>query len=573
MTPEMWVTLLIFGVAIILFITEWVRVDIVALGVVIALVITGILDAKTAFSGFSSTSVLAIAALFVVGGAVLQTGLASAMANRILRIAGHDEPRLIVFVMIAVALMSGIMSDTGAVAVMLPAVVSLANSVNIPPSRLLIPLAFGSLFGGSSTLIGTPPNIIVSELLQKNGYAPFQLFDFTPIGVLLMAVGALFLLTIGRRLLPARRKEQLEQQVATPAELIQLYSLPDNLFRLRVRSRSSLIGKTLGECDLRSEYGINVLEVSRPAQPRVVAKIGDQRLMLQGSEPKLIHPENDLTLQRDDVLICQGDPEEVGRASVAWNLAIQPATPDDHEALVTDEVGVVELLLPPRSELIGQTVQDVRFGTTYHLTVLAIRRPGVDEPLDVKTTRLQSGDTLLVQGRWKDIANLRRHRRDFVVLGATEHLNGNIRRGKAPIAAAVLVGMLALIVFDVVPITVAAFMAALAMVLTGCLTMDEAYNSIDWKSLVLIAGTLPMSAALTEVGLVDLMANTMVDVLGGLGPYAVLGGLFLMTALLTQVLSNTTTAVLLAPVGFAASQTLGVSPYPFLIAIAFAASF
>ncbi len=568
----MWIALFILAGAILLFITEWLRVDVVALLVVVALMLTGLLTPQEALAGFSNPAVLTIAALFVIGGGVLQTGLAGQIGESILKIAGTGTRRLIVVIMLAVALMSGFMSDTGTVAVLLPAIISLAWSARTSPSKLLMPLSFGALLGGASTLIGTPPNIIVSDLLRENGLPAFQFFDFTPIGLILVGTGVTYMVFIGRRLLPDRSEQTEVQRVETPKELAALYELPDHLYRLRVRRGSGLVDKSLGEAHLRRENNVTVLEIRRPEQPRSVVRLGGSRLVLQSETQIYRSPSPDERLQVDDVLVVQGTADDISHTAALWNLGVQPANADDQQAFSTNEVGLAEVTLPPRSRLIDQTLVELHFGSTYRLTVLGIRRPGLEGPLDLKTTRLRFGDVLLMQGQWKDILSLRKLRRDFVVMGQPEEMTGAANRKKAPLAFLILCGMLVFMVLEIFPLATTSLLAGLLMILSGCLTIDEAYNTIDWKSIVLIAGMLPMSTALEKVGLINLAADGFTNSLGGFGPVIVLGGLILMTSLFTQVLSNTTTTVLIAPIGLATAADLGVQPQAFLMGIAIAAS-
>jgi len=567
----MYLTLGILAIAILLFITEWLRVDVVALGVVVALMLTGILTTSEAVSGFSNSAVLTIAALFVVGGAVMQTGLAGTIGRRILTIAGGSQTRLLIVIMAAVALLSGFMSDTGTVAILLPAILSLALNANISSSKLLIPLAFGALLGGAMTLIGTPPNIIVSDVLSEAGMQPFQFFDYTPIGLILLATGIGYMLLVGFRVLPENRPKQDIQRVETPEELVELYKLPDNLFRLRIRRSSPLVGASLQQSGMRQDYRMNILEILRDSNPREVAKLGERRLILQ-SEPESISPEPHTILVAGDLLIVQGEANDVSYAAAQLNLGLQPAEPSDHKVLVNTEIGLAEILLPPRSRLVDQTVVDARIGTLYHLTVLGIRRPGTDHELDIKTTPLRFGDTLLVQGAWEDILALRQRRRDFVVMGQPEEMIGAPARKKAPIALLILAGMLLLMITDLVPVAAASMVAGLAMILTGCLTIDDAYEAVDWKSIVLIAGMLPMAIALEKVGLVELAANGLTASFGTMSPLVIMGSLFLITSLFTQVLSNTATTVLIAPIALAAAQNMGLQPHAFLMSVAIAAS-
>lgn len=572
MTADQWITLAILAVAIVLFVTEWVRLDIVALGVVIALILTGILSTDQALAGFSSSAVILIVALFIVGGAVFQTGLAGTIGNQILRIAGGSETRLIVVVMIAVAGMSAFISNTGTVALLLPAILSVAAATKIQASRLLIPLAFASSFGGAATLIGTPPNIIASEALTEAGYAELGFFEFTPPALILLIAGLVFMTTVGKRLLPARKPDEDEPQVVTSEELLQAYKLPESIYKVRIRKASPVINKNLGDVHFGRDYGLNVLEISRPAPAQKLMEFAGQQIMVQSKRNIPIHPRLDTELQRDDILILQGDGQAVSRAAAKLTLAIQPRTADETKTIISNEVGVAEVIIPSRSTLIGKTLVDLRFGSTYNLTVMDIKRPSADDKLNLKKTPLRFGDTLFVQGEWRNILALRKNTRDFILMGETEVARHVLNWQKAPIALTVLFGMMVLLVTGWVPTVAAALIAALVVVLTGCLTMDEAYDSIDWKSVVLIAGMIPMSTALEQVGVVSLVADGFTTTLGALGPLAVMGGLYLLTSVFTQVLSNTATAVLLAPIGIAAAVNLGISPQAFVMSVAISAS-
>ena len=558
MTLEMWIALGILGLAILFFITEWLRVDIVALGVVVALMLSGLVSVEQALSGFSNPAVLTIAALFVVGGAVLQTGLAGDIGKRILQIAGQEPLRLMVVIMLTVALLSAFMSDTGTVAVLLPAISSLALSAGISASKLLIPLAYGALLGGATTLIGTPPNIIVSDLLHEQGLNAFQFFDYTPIGLLLLAAGMLFMLLVGQRLLPDHKPAADVQRVATAEELLDLYRLPDNMFRLRVRRGSELVGMRIGDTNLRQEFDVTILQVLSETQP--------------GDIPQANPVEAESRFKVGDILVVQGEADSVAHSAAVFNLGLQPAEAKDETSLITNEVGVAEVLLPPRSSLLGKTVVDVNFGRRYHLTVLAIQRPATHQKLSLKETELRFGDTLLVQGPWSNIQELRKYRRDFVVIGQPEEMVAAPTRSRAPLALLILLGMLILLVTNLVPVVTASMLAALMMVLSGCLSIDDAYYAIDWKSVVLVACMIPMSIALVNVGLVDQFAQGITDSLGNLGPLTVLAGLYALTSLFTQVLSNTATTVLIAPIALAAAQEMGVQPYAFLMGVAISAS-
>ena len=571
MTPQMYLTLGILTFAIIFFVTEWLRVDVVALVVVITLMVTNLLTPAEAIAGFSSPVVLTIASLFVIGGAILQTGLAASIGRQILKVAGGGQASLMIAVMLTVAILSAFMSDTGTVAVLLPAVISMASSVQISPSKLLIPLSFGALLGGSATLIGTPPNIIVSDLLHENGLEPFQFFDYSPIGLILVVTGIFFMVTIGKRMLPDRARERGLLRIETPEEIAKRYRLPDNLYRLRVRAASALIGKSIAEGEFGARFNITILEIRRKPEAKTMMKLGETKLVWQVGE-KGLKPSLETTFQRDDLLIVQGQTTDITHLSASWNLGVQPAKPSDEQAISNEEVGIAEVLLPQRSHIIGKTLPQLGFGHIYRLTVLGIQRPGVDGNLNLKTTPLRFGDTLLVQGSWENILALRQKRSDFVVMGHPEEMQGPSQRAKAPLAGIILLGMLIMMVGEFMPLTTSSMLAALLMILTGCLSIDEAYNAINWKSIVLVAGMLPMSAALVSVGLIELLASNLTIALGALSPVWIIGGLFITTSLFTQVLSNTATAVLIAPLAFAIAQNLGIQPHALLMSVAIAAS-
>lgn len=574
MTIDAWIALIILGTAIVLFLTEWLRVDVVALLTVAALMLTGLLTPQEALSGFSNPTVLTIAALFVIGGAVMQTGLAGLIGDNILKIAGTQPSRLIIVIMLAVALLSGFMSDTGTVAVLLPGIITLAWRAKINPSKLLIPLSFGALLGGASTLIGTPPNLIVSDLLRQSGQEAFQFFSYTPIGIILIITGIVFMVLLGQHWLP-KHSEQFEkvQRVETLKELAARYELPDHLFRLRVRRGSGLVDRTLTEAQLRNKFNITILEIHRPSSPRQIPRFSTSRFALQSEQYKHVSPTLDTIFAVDDILIVQGEADDISYAAGTWNLGVQTAETEDQSSLSTDEVGLAEILLPQRSTLIGSTLSELKFGTVYHLTVLGIRRPGTNEFLDLKNTKLRFGDVLLVQGSWKNILALRQLHQDLVVIGQPEEMMVSTPvRGKATITLAILVIMLVAMILDILPLVTISWIASLMLILTNCITIDDAYKVIDWKSIVLIAGMLPMSIALEQVGLVNLVSQSLTSFLGELGPSYVLAGLILLTSVFTQVLSNTATTVLIAPIGLAAAQELSVMPQAFMMGIAIAAS-
>jgi di/tricarboxylate transporter len=559
MTADMLLTLVILFIAIVFFVTEWLRVDVVALGVLLALMLSGILTVEQGIAGFSSKAVISIGALFIVGGAVFHTGLANVIAAQILRVAGEDERRLLLVLMISVAVLSAFISSTGVVALMLPALVSLSNRRNIAPSRLLIPVAYCALLGGTATLIGTPPNVIASDALIAGGFGGLPFFSFAPPGVALVAIGTAYMLFFGAKVLPTRKPIAAFQSVETPEQLFDIHNLPDKLFRLHVLNGSTLAGETVESSRLRADHNLTIVRILRdtPTRREVISHIVPETVF-----------------QQDDIIIVQGDSEAVQATCNQWQAGFMLNENVERGDIITGDLGIAEVLLRPRSELLGKTLREANFGAIYRLTVLAINRPGGDIPIGLKDTALKFGDMLIVQGAWDDIFALKRQRHDFVVMGEPEaaQMGAFARTRQAPFALFILAGMVLLIALNIMELTTASLLAAVMMVLAGCLTMDEAYRAIDWKSLVLIAGMLPMSTALEQVGAVSAVSSGLIGILGSLGPVAVLAGLFLMGMVFTQVLSNTTTAVLLAPVALLTAAEMGVAPQAFMVGIVFSTS-
>lgn len=571
MTLEMWVTLAILVAALVLFVTEAIRLDLVALGVMVALMLTGMVTIEEGLAGFSNKAVISIGALFIVGGAIFHTGLAAMIAERILKAAGGDVNRLLIVMMISVALMSAFISSTGVMALMLPAVVSLARSLRVSTSKLMIPMAFSALLGGTLTLIATPPNLLASEALYEAGFQPFDFFSFTPMGLVLVVVGIVYMVLIGSRLLPNRKAETGGQAVTTPSELFALYELPGSLFHLRVQEDSPLVGQTVGASGLGQDYNLTIVTITRSADsPRPIIPIRSRSSAQDAGYVPL--PETPLLAR--DALVVRGSAESIAKATAALKLAVMAAEPVVEDEIITNEVGIAEVLLRPRSEAIGRTIAEMRFAHQYRLTVLDLKRPGSEPPASLKNEPLKFGDVLLVQGEWKHIFALKRQRSDFIVMGEPEALQfgAGTRPEKAPITLLVLLGMVVAVAFNLIDLAPASILASIIVILTGCLNVDQAYATIDLKTLFLMAGMLPMSTALQKVGLIDLFAGGLVDTLGPHGPLMVQIGLFVVAGIVSQMLSNTTTAVLMAPLALAAAQQLGVQPHGMMMSIAIAAS-
>lgn len=560
MNMDMVIVFAVLTLTVILFASDRLRLDVVALLALLALLLSDVLTPAEALAGFSDPIVLIIAGLFIVGAGLFQTGVADALGQQLARLAGTGEARLIAAIMLIVAFLSAFISSTGTVAVFLPVVVSLARRAGISSSKLLLPLAYASLVGGMLTLIGTPPNIVVSNQLAAAGLPPFGFFSFTPAGMVMLVISIGYMITVGRRLMPVRTHLSAAsgdgKPSIDPATLLALYDLPGKLARVQIEPSSPLVGQTLAQANLRARYRVNVVDVESH----------------QGMTSALRLADSEVALQPMDVLLVKGAADAIAQLANEQHVRILATgvSPDD---LITDETGIVEVVLTPRSRLIGRSLREVRFQDTYHVLVLAILRLGA--PLDAPTSRveLRFGDTLLVQGTWERIASLLDERNDFVVVGEVHRPAAkHALTSRAPVALAIMLGMLLLISFEWMPMVTAVLLAAVAMVLTGCVSMEEGYRAINWESVVLIAAMLPMATALDKTGGVLLIASGLTTTLGALGPFALMAGLFILTALFSQFISNTATTVLMAPIALQAATALSVSPYPLLMMVAIAAS-
>ncbi|TVP79865.1 MAG: SLC13 family permease [Gemmatimonadales bacterium] len=569
--------LLVYGILIAtvaLFVSERLRLDVVALLSLLALTVTGILSPEEALAGFADPVVLMIAALFVVGDGLFQTGVAQSLGRWPARLAGGSQTRLMVVIMILVAGLSGIMSSTGTVAVMLPVVLGLAWARDIPPSKLLIPLSVASLLGGMLTLIGTAPNIVVSNHLEAMGRDGFGLFSFTPIGLVMVVVGIAFMAMVGQRFLPSRVAPGAPSggDAPTVAEMAGTWQLAPDLFRVRIRGGGSLDGVTLADADLRGTLGLTVLEIQRGPSGERRRRDRVREFGKKGSEAGEVHePRADAALRAGDVLLVQGRP---GGAANLVNRGMADLLEEGVEGDPTgEETGMAEVLLTPRSRLLGRTLKELSFRDRHQLNVLRIKRMGEVVEGDPADVELRFGDMLLVQGPWARIRLLRGESRDFVVAMAPREMEEALQpREQAPVAVAIMVGMLGLMTFGVLPAVTAVLVAAVAMVLFRCVTVEDAYRSVNWESVVLIAGILPMATALEKTGGMQLIVDSLGQGLEGAGPWLLMGVLFVLTSAMSQVISNTATAVLLAPIAYQLATGIGAAPEPFMMTIAVAAS-
>ena len=567
----MWTTIIILIIAAILFVNGKIRSDIVALCALASLLIFHILTPEEALSGFSNSVVIMMVGLFVVGGAIFQTGLAKMISSRLLKLAGKSERRLLLLVILVTAAIGAFVSNTGTVALMLPIVVSLAASAGTSPGRLLMPLAFASSMGGMMTLIGTPPNLVIQEALISGGYGELSFFSFLPVGLVCLAVGILVLMPLSKLFLSNKEKKKAKRTGKTMQELIKEYGISSNLFRVQVNDTSTLLGKTVMELDVRREYSLNILEIRRgDSSKHRFLKTITQRMASQ-----------DTALSAGDMLYVMGDFDNVSRFAEDYSLAII----DGHTTEEADgasgsldfyDIGIAEILIMPNSRLSNRTVKEIDFRNKFNVNVLGIRRKNEYLLQDLGNTQVHGGDVMLVQGTWANIERISKEDADWVVLGQPLAEAAKVTLDyKAPIAAVIMLLMIAMMVFDFIPVApvTAVMIAALLMVLTGCFrNVEAAYNTINWESVVLIAAMLPMSNALEKTGASALISNSLVSWLGDYGPFALMAGVYFTTSLLTMFISNTATAVLLAPIAMQSAVQMGVSPVPLLFAVAVGAS-
>ena len=729
MTVEIIVVLGILIVAIVLFVTEWVRMDVVALLVLGALAVTGLVTPADALSGFSSPAVVTVWAVLILSGALARTGVASLIGRRLMRLAGDSEVRLLIIIMLTVGILSGFMNTIGVVSLFLPVVVDISRKKKQPPSKLLIPLAFAALLGGLNTLIGTPPNILITEALKNAGLRPFSMFEFAPVGISVLIAGTLYMVLVGRHLLPERDTTRITSE--NGRDLKSVYELHERMVMLNLPAGSILHGKTLAESRLGSVLGLNVVAVIRKGQTYLspesafAMQEGDQLLVegrleqlteiqaknrlvvedegftvehLVSSEIDLveakIRPDSilvDQTLRRvdfrnkykvivlalmregtsyrtnvetipllvDDKLLIQmrrdeldellmsdlgldisepasvsdykledrlmvvrvpddsylvgksltesrlGDSYGLGVLGIVrkgrtllmippserlqpndtllvkgkqhdlmmieglQSLQLEPQLPTDLGAIESEEIGLVEAVLSPHSTLVGRTLRGLNFRFKYGLSVLAIWSEGRAYRSGLRDRRLNFGDALLLYGSRRRLRLLGQEP-DFLVL--TEEAQVPPLREKIPVAVIIMLLVLIPVVLGWLPIAITTIIGVALMILTGCLTMEEAYQSIEWKAIFLIAGMLPLGIAMEQSGAAQLLANGMIALIGGLGYVPLMAGFFILAALASQFMPNPAVAVLLAPIALSTAADLGVSPYPFMMTVAVSAS-
>ncbi|HBR2958431.1 TPA: SLC13 family permease [Klebsiella pneumoniae] len=559
MNGELIWVLSLLAIAVVLFATGKVRMDAIALMVIVAFVLSGTLTLNEAFSGFSDPNVILIAALFIIGDGLVRTGVATKMGAWLVSVAGNSETKMLIYLMLTVAGLGAFMSSTGVVAIFIPVVLSVSARMNTSPSRLMMPLSFAGLISGMMTLVATPPNLVVNSELLREGLHGFSFFSVTPIGLVVLILGIVYMLAV-RFMLKTDNGDSARdgRKRSTFRDLIREYHLTGRARRLAIRPGSPMIGQRLDDLKLRERYCANVIGVERWRRFRRV----------------IVNVNGVSEFRARDVLLIDMSASDVDLRQFCGEQMLEPMVlRGEYFADQALDVGMAEVALIPDSEMMGKTVREIAFRTRFGLNIVGMKRDGramdgsvVDEPL-------QLGDILLVVGNWRQIALLAKRGRDFVVLNMPVEVDdASPAHSQAPHAIFCLVLMVALMLTDEIPNPIAAIIACLLMGKFRCINAESAYKAIHWPSIILIVGMMPFALALQKTGGVDLVVKGLMDVAGGEGPYLMLGCLFMMCAAIGLFISNTATAVLMAPIALAAAKSMGVSPYPFAMVVAMAAS-
>ena len=583
----MTVTLIILVITVAMFIWGRVRADIVALTALAALLVLGILTPAEALAGFSSPIVIMMIGLFVVGGAIMQTGLAKLTGNKLMALSRGNETITFLLVMLVTSFIGAFVSNTGTVALMMPIIMSLAAGSGMQSSRFLMPLAFAGSLGGMLTLIGTPPNLVIDEVLTEAGYQPLAFFSFFPVGIIVIAIGIIVLMPLSRIFLSKSQGSKKKKNAKSLDDLVDEYRLLDNLHRFIVpSSRTSaardengnqlnIVGKTLKELSIQKKYGVSIIEIRNEKKSRLgLVKDVNQNMAKSSS-----------TIQVHDTLYIIGDEQKMQRFARDYGLRKMKDVKIDFY-----DLGLTEIVVMPTSNFVGLRIGEANLRKRFGINVLGVKRGsssssssseggrGGSEYItdNLIAAKLHVGDMLLVQGEWTNLAHLTADTSNWVVLDQPEKAADKVLLDyKAPVAAAIMLLMIAMMVFDFIPVApvTAVIIAGLLTVFAGCFrNVEAAYKTINWESIVLIAAMMPMSTALEKTGASALVSQGLVDSLGAMGPTALLAGIYFTTSLMTMFISNTATAVLMAPIALVAAQQVGVSPYSFLFAVTLGAS-
>lgn len=557
----MLITLITLALAAAGFVWGRVRADIVALIALLVLTLSGTLTTEEALSGFSNPIVIMMVGLFVVGGAIFNTGLAKMIGAKLSHLGNGSPTRLFLVVVLATGLIGGFVSNTGTVALMLPIVVSMAAASGATASRFLMPLAFASSIGGMLTLIGTPPNLVIAEAWEEYSGQSLTMFTFLPTGLICLAAGTLLLIPLSKLLSGKKNHSGPKQDNRTLADIVEEYNLNHDLWRIDVPPSSPISGLSLGALSLRANYALDVLELR-------VERKGLLKNVTQEA------PSASTVIEVGDILFIRGPRHNVERFAADYGLRIADDNDEARRHLDFYDIGLAEIVVLPDSGVLKETIAGLDFRKKYNVNILGVRRGGEYITDNLGDCKVAKGDVLLVQGTWKAIGQISDDTRDWVVLGEPESQASKVTIDyKAPVAAMIMLAMILGLVFSSIPAVFVVLGAAVLMMLAGCFrSISDAYRTINWESVVLIGAMMPMSFALEKTGVSDAVSVALVEALGGVGPHWLMAGIYFTTSLLTLFISNTATAVLMAPIAVQSAVAYGVSPLPMLFAVTFGAS-
>lgn len=563
----MTITLIILFITSALFLWGKIRSDLVALMALLALTISGVLSADEAISGFANPIVLMLAGLFIISGAITQTGLAKTLSTKLLHTAGDNELKLFTLTMIVAAVFGSFMSNAGTATLLLPIVFGMTREANLSARRFLMPMAFAASMGGMMTLIGTPPVLIVNNVLIENNYPELGFFTVFPIGLVLLIVGLFFLWNSSKILMLNEKKRSSRfGEAKSPTELIREYQLAANLFRIKMNPESPMVGHKLKELNITQLYNISIIEIRRISQGSGV--------FLKSIQHKLA--EADSILNGDDVIYVTGAFQDIKRFANENNLTLMESSQAEIgkksavQEMKFDDIGVAEAVVLSSSKLVNKQVRDSGFRNRYGVNILGIKRKNEYLLNKVQFEKIQSGDSLLIQGAWTNIDELDNEESDLVVVGKpTEEATKVTIAHKATTAAIILVAMVVSILFKLLEPVLAISTAAILMILTGCFrNIEAAYNTIRWQTIFFFAAMIPMATAMDKTGTFSLITRVLIDTFDGFGPHVLLAAFYFAALLVTTFVSNATSVILFAPIAIQTAQEMNISPYPFLFAVA-----
>lgn len=559
LTPEMLITLLTLAGAMVLLIGNFLRNDIVAVLIILILMISGVLSNTEALSGFSSNAVIIIAGMFIVGKAIIHTGVAQRVGAMIIKYGGSSEPRLLAMIMVAAGLVGAFMSSTATAAIFIPITLAVAEKAGINHKRLLMPLAVAALISGMMTLVATTPNIVINTALRDRGLETLGFFSFSPFGLLILVLAVVFMAFIGQNLLAPKGEQVQHKKGPYIDDLLQYHSIEKFEYLLRIPAHSNLVERSVAGMQLNAEHHVILLAVQHDGRGR-------------GRKGEIVSARPEVIFKPEDVLMVIGSPEHVTAFAERFSLQRVHAGATRRRAFF-QVVGIAEVMLNPDSTLIGKSLRETLFQTIYHSMVLGIRRKGVTITENIADMPLKFGDVLLLCGAWKDIIRLGQNKEQYLLLTLPQDYAEVVPApNKERLTLVIMALMVAAMVFNILPPVSAILATATALLLCRCVPITSIYDVVDWQTIIMIAGILPLALALDKTGVIAVVSGKFLELFSGAPTELVLSGLFLITAALGLVMSNTAVAVLVAPMAVDIALKFGISPQACAMTCAIACS-